>query len=138
MCFDLSLSLLWNMLFTNLNSCSCYSTKAHINSMIFIHKLNLTSLRNIYIKCSLRTTHILCICLSTKSNSIWGWGSCCLHKFPLSNNYMSSLRTTTCDALIVPSDKVCHCPKQKLTPVSQSSVNSLVDQPTSFLFSKFK
>jgi len=28
----------------------------------------------------------------------------CLHKFSLSNNYMSSLRTTTCDALIVPSD----------------------------------
>jgi len=26
------------------------------------------------------------------------------HKFSLSNNYMSSLRTTTCDALIVPSD----------------------------------
>jgi len=28
----------------------------------------------------------------------------CLHKFSMSNNYMSSLRTTTCDALIVPSD----------------------------------
>jgi len=26
-----------------------------------------------------------------------------LNKFSLSNNYMSSLRTTTCDALIVPS-----------------------------------
>jgi len=41
---------------------------------------------------------------STKSNSIWRWGSCCLHEFSLSNNYMFSLRTTTCDALIVPSD----------------------------------
>jgi len=30
--------------------------------------------------------------------------SVCLHKFSLSNNYMSSLRTTACDALIVPSD----------------------------------
>jgi len=29
--------------------------------------------------------------------------SVCLHKFSLSNNYMSSLRTTACDALIVPS-----------------------------------
>jgi len=37
------------------------------------------------------------ICFSTKSNSIWGWGSSCLHKFSLSSNYMymSSLRTTT-------------------------------------------
>jgi len=41
---------------------------------------------------------------STKSNSIWGWGSCCLHEFSLSNNYMSSLRATTCDTLIVPSE----------------------------------
>jgi len=38
---------------------------------------------------------------STKSNSIWGWESCCLQEFLLSNNYMSSSRTTTCDALIV-------------------------------------
>ena len=34
-----------------------------------------------------------------KSNSIWGWESHCLHKFSLSNNYMSSLRTTTCVTL---------------------------------------
>jgi len=39
-----------------------------------------------------------------KSNSIWGWGSCCLHEFSLSNNYLFSLRTTTCDTLIVPSE----------------------------------
>ena len=45
-----------------------------------------------------------CIYFWTKSNSIWGWRSRCLHKFSLSNNYMSSLRTTTYDALIVPSD----------------------------------
>jgi len=31
-------------------TCSCYSTKTHINSVILIVKLNLTSLRNIYIK----------------------------------------------------------------------------------------
>ena len=30
--------------------CSCYSTKTHINSVILILKLNLTSLTNIYIK----------------------------------------------------------------------------------------
>jgi len=33
---------------------SCYSTKTHVNSMIFILKLNLTLLRNIYIKSGLR------------------------------------------------------------------------------------
>jgi len=31
-------------------TCSCYSTKTHINSVILILKLNLTSLRNKYIK----------------------------------------------------------------------------------------
>jgi len=30
-------------------TCSCYSTKTHMNSMILILKLNLTWLRNIYI-----------------------------------------------------------------------------------------
>ena len=35
--------------------------------------------------------------------SILGLGSNYLNEFSLSNNYMSSLRTTTCDALIVPS-----------------------------------
>jgi len=34
--------------------CSCYSTKTHENSMILILKLNLTSLRNTYIKSCLR------------------------------------------------------------------------------------
>ena len=37
-----------------------FSTKTHVNSMILIHKLNLTLLRNIYIKKGLlSTTHIL-------------------------------------------------------------------------------
>jgi len=31
-------------------TCSCFSTKTHVNGMILILKLNLTSLRNIYIK----------------------------------------------------------------------------------------
>ena len=31
-------------------TCSCYSTITHINSVILILRLNLTSLRNIYIK----------------------------------------------------------------------------------------
>jgi len=40
------------------NTCSCYSTKTHINSVILILKLNLTSLRNIYIKmCVVFITH---------------------------------------------------------------------------------
>jgi len=87
-------------------TCSCYSTKTYVNSMILDLKLNSTLLRNIYFKSGLRwAPHtFLCICFSTKSNSIWGWGLCCLHKFLLSNNYTSLLRTTTCDALIVPSE----------------------------------
>ena len=32
-------------------------------------------------------------------------GHAVIHKFSMSNNYMSSLRTTTCDALFVPSEK---------------------------------
>jgi len=32
------------------SQCSCYSTKTYVGSMILILKLNLTSLRNIYIK----------------------------------------------------------------------------------------
>jgi len=34
--------------------CSCYSTKTYVNSVILILKLNLTSIRNIYIKSGLR------------------------------------------------------------------------------------
>ena len=90
--------------------CSCYSTKTHVNSMILILKLNLTSLRNIYMKSGLRwAAHTFySICFTTKSNAISGLGSRYLYEFSLSNNYMymSSLRTATCDALIVPSDKV--------------------------------
>jgi len=43
-------------------TCSCYSTKTHINSVILILKLNLTSLRKIYIKmCEvLNEDHFLC------------------------------------------------------------------------------
>ena len=53
---------------------------------------------------SLSTTHILMYMFLNKvMYSIWGLGSRYLYEFLLSNNYMSSLRTTTCDALIVPS-----------------------------------
>jgi len=34
--------------------CSCYSTKTHVNTTILILKLNMTSMRNIYIKSGLR------------------------------------------------------------------------------------
>jgi len=89
-------------------TCSCYSTKTHINSVILILKLNLTSLRNIYIKMYvvLNEDHFYCICFSTKSNSILGWGSCCLREFSLSNNYTvfvknHSLRTFDCTQCFV-------------------------------------
>jgi len=61
-------------------TCSCYSTKTYANSAILILKLNLTSLRNIYIK--------MCVVLNEVTTTL------------------SSLRTTTCDALIVPSKTV--------------------------------
>ena len=34
----------------NMYICSCYSTKTYVNSVILILKLNLTSMRNIYVK----------------------------------------------------------------------------------------
>jgi len=70
--------------------CSCYSMKTYVNSVILILKLNLTSMRNKYIKIGLRwVPHTFwCICFSSKSNSIWGWRSNCLHKFSLSINYI--------------------------------------------------
>ena len=37
-----------HMLWFSTKTCSCNSTKTHINSAILILKLNLTSLRNIY------------------------------------------------------------------------------------------
>jgi len=89
---------------------SCNSTKTNVNSMILILKFNLTSLRKIYcnIKSGLRwAPHtFLCICFSTKSTLIWGWGSRYLYEFSLSNNYRSSFRITSCDALFVLSDIV--------------------------------
>jgi len=63
--------------------------KTRVNSVILVLKLNLNSLRNIYIKMyvMLNEDHFICICFSMKSNSIWGWGSRYLHEFSLSNNY---------------------------------------------------
>ena len=55
-------------------TCSCYSTKTYVDSVILILKLNVTSLRNIYIKMCvvLNEDHFLGICFSKKSNSIYG------------------------------------------------------------------
>ena len=47
-------------------TCSCYSTKTHINSVILILKLNLTSLRNIYI-----INYILCVVLNEDHFLFW-------------------------------------------------------------------
>ena len=84
-------------------TCICYSTKAHINSVILILKLILTSLRNIYIK--------MCVVLnedhfyfSQRSQIQFEDED---HAVDMSFRWvtttLSSLRTTTCDALIVPS-----------------------------------
>jgi len=54
-------------------TCSCYPTKIYVDSVILVLELNLTSLINFK-------------CFSKKLN-----------------NYMSSLRTTTCDVVFVPS-----------------------------------
>jgi len=106
--------------------CSCYSMKTHVNSMILIVIFNLTLLRNIYIKSGLRwAPHtFLCICFSTKSNRIWGWGSRYLYALLLSNNYMSSLRTTACDTLIVPSGIYC-CNNIGFKPLEHSLGNNM-------------
>jgi len=44
-------------------TCCCYLTKTHINSVILILKLNLTSLRNIYIK--------MCVVLNEVKFNLW-------------------------------------------------------------------
>jgi len=62
--------------------------------MILILKLNLTSLS---------TTHVLMYLFLNEVKFNLRIKLSCLHKFLLSYNYMSSLRTTTCDTLIVPS-----------------------------------
>ena len=76
-------------------TCSCHSTKTHVNSIILILKLNLTSLS---------TTHILMYMFLTEVKFNLRMRITRLHAFSLSNNYMTSLRTTSCDALIVPSE----------------------------------
>jgi len=73
---------------------------------VLILKLNLTSMRNIYMKrcVVLHEDHFICICFSLKTNSILIRGSRYLHTFVLSNNNMSSLRTITCGASFVPGE----------------------------------
>jgi len=58
-----------------------------------------------------------------KSNSNWRWGSRCLHEF--------SLRTTTCDALIVPSEYQDLCMLQPILPgqVETSKEATAAPQP---------
>jgi len=52
----------------------------------------------------------------------WGLGSRYLYEFSLNNNYMSSLRTITFDALIVPSDYTIYITSNNW-PSSPPSVN---------------
>jgi len=84
-------------------TCCCYSTKTHINSAILILKLFLTSLRNIYTNMCvvLNEDYFKCICFSTKSYSI-----AVNNSFRWVTTTLFSLRTITCDALIVPSENV--------------------------------
>jgi len=57
-------------------TCSCCSTKTYVDSLI---------LSSIWLRWETNT--LKCRWCSTKSNSIWEWGSCSLHEFSLSNNY---------------------------------------------------
>jgi len=79
-----------NNYMSSLRTTTCDVLIVHsVNSVILIIKLNLTSLRNIHINMCvvLNEDHFQCICFLAKSISIWGWGSCCLQEFSLSNNY---------------------------------------------------
>jgi len=71
-------------------SCSCYSTKT-VNSVI---------LKVVFVEHHTPFN----VCFTSKYNYIWGWGLRYLHKFSLSSNYMTSLRTTTSNASFEPSD----------------------------------
>jgi len=94
-------------LFFSTKTCSCYSTKTHINSVILILKLNLTSLRHIYINICvvLNEDHFKCIFNLRMRIMLF-----CM-SFRWVTTTLSSLRTTICDALIVPSvsKKVNNC-----------------------------
>ena len=86
---------------------SCYSTKTHVNSIILIHKLNLTSLRIIYNKSGLRWAPHTCYVFVEHHTHVMSSLS--------TTHVMSSLRTTTCDSLIVPSESEPMFVKWKLT-----------------------
>jgi len=71
--------------------CSCYSTKTNVNSNLIWLRWETYTLKVVFVEH--HTQICVYICFSTKSNSIWGWGSRYLYEFLLSNNNMSSLRT---------------------------------------------
>ena len=87
-------------------TCSCYSTKTYVDNVILILKLNWISLRNICIKMCvvLNEDHIY---VSQRSQIHFKDEDHAVHmSFRWVTTTLSSLRTTTCDALIVPSDPV--------------------------------
>ena len=84
-------------------TCSCYSTKTHINSVILILKLNLTFWETYTLKCvwcSTKTTFNVYVSqrsqiqFEDKDHAVY-------MSFLWVTTTLSSLRTTTCDALIV-------------------------------------
>jgi len=87
-------------------TCSCYSTKTHINSVILILKLNLTSLRNIYIKGAFVEHHThFYVYVSQRSQIQFKDEDHIVNiSFRWVTTTLFSLRITTSDALIVPSD----------------------------------
>jgi len=85
-------------------SCSCYSTKTFVNSVILILKVNLTSIRNIYIKCSSLSTTYMFVYVSQRSQIQFEDEDHVVYmRLCWVTTTLSSLRTTTCDAIIVPS-----------------------------------
>jgi len=83
-------------------TCSCYSTKS--SNWIWL------CWETYILKCvwySMKTTFNAYV--SQRSQIQFEDEDHAVYKFSLSNNYMSSLRTTTCDALIVPSGNVLTC-----------------------------
>jgi len=104
-------------------TCSCYSTKTHINSVILILRLNLTSLRNIItlvhknVCGAKRWPLLMYMFLNEVNKKIEDEDHTVNITFRWVTTTLFLLRTTTCDSLFVPSDTspcMCTCILQPL------------------------
>jgi len=88
-------------------SCSCYPTKTYVSSVILILKLTsiIYTFKVFFVEHHAPFVYMFLIEVkfNLKMRIVY------VHKFSLSNNYITSLRITTCDAFLYPVN-VVDCP----------------------------